>query len=69
MDLAELQNHLDDIFDQALVYHGFNDYMRDYELFAFCTADPGTGIQPEHLRYLFKNCVHVEVDTALSEDI
>jgi hypothetical protein len=32
MDNAAVQVLLDNIFDQAMVYHGFTDYMRDYEL-------------------------------------
>ena len=69
MDPSALQAKLDDIFDQALVYHGFTDYIRDYELFAYCTADPRTGIQPEHLRYLFKLCVQADVTTAVRPDV
>jgi hypothetical protein len=69
MDSVKLKSDLDDIFDQAIVYHGFTDYLRDYELFAYCTADPRTGIVPEHLRYRFKLCVIAEVQTALTETI
>lgn len=69
MDEAVLQQFLDDVFDQALVYHGFTDYMRDYELIAYCTADPRTGIAPSHERYLFKLCVHATVETAVPEGI
>jgi hypothetical protein len=66
---AEVQRLLDDVFDQALVYHGFTDYMRDYELVVYCTADPRTGIRPQHLRYLFKTCVHATAETAVSEEV
>lgn len=69
MDAASLQVHLDAIFDQGLVYHGYTDYIRDYELFVYCTADPRTGVLPEHLRYLFKLCVHAEINTAVSPEI
>jgi len=55
------------IFDQALVYHGFTDYMRDYELIAYCTADPRTGIRPEYVRYLFTHCVEAHVRSSVSE--
>lgn len=51
----EVQRLLDDVFDQALVYHGFTDYMRDYELVVYCTADPRTGIRP---RALAMRCRH-----------
>ncbi|WP_233562940.1 YxiG-like protein [Micromonospora musae] len=69
MEIAELRRALDDVFDQAVVYHAYTNYMRDYEVIVYATADPSTGIQPAHLRYLFKHCVQAEVSTALSPDI
>jgi hypothetical protein len=45
MDAAVLEQALDEIFDQALVYHAFTDYTRDYEVIVYMTADhhrPGT---------------------------
>ncbi len=69
MQAAEIQVLLDEVFDQALVHHGFVDYMRDYEMIVYCTADPRTGVAPAHERLLFKNCVSVSVGTALSPDI
>ncbi|GIH05816.1 hypothetical protein Rhe02_38830 [Rhizocola hellebori] len=63
-----MQAAFDDVFDQAIVFHSFADYMRDYEVFVFATADPRTGVGPEHLRYRFKNCVRVTVATALSAE-
>jgi hypothetical protein len=69
VDTARLKSDLDNIFDQALIFHGFTSYMRDYEMFAYCTADPRTGIAPEHLRYLFKLCVVAETETAIPEEI
>lgn len=69
MDQAALQEHLDNIFDQALVYHGFTQYLRDYELIAHCTADPRTGIAPSFDRFLFKLCVYANVETAVTEEI
>lgn len=68
MDESVLQQLLDDVFDQALVYHGFTDYLRDYELVVYCTADPSTGIAPSHERYLFKLCVQAMVETAVPEE-
>jgi hypothetical protein len=65
MDLSELQRHLDLVFDQGLVHHGFTDYMRDYELIVYCTADPRTGVAPTNIRLLFKHCVVAEVETAV----
>ncbi|WP_230462284.1 hypothetical protein [Micromonospora sp. CP22] len=53
VDAATLKQALDDVFDQVLVYHGFTDYMRDYEVIVYATADPRSGIAPAYLRYLF----------------
>ena len=43
--------------------------MRDYDVYIYATADPRTGIKPEHLRYRFKNCVRAAATTALSPEI
>ena len=69
VDTSEIQAAFDDAFDQAIVFHGFADYMRDYEVFIYTTADPRTGIRPEHLRYRFTHCVRATVTTALSPEI
>jgi len=69
VDSSGIQAAFDDVFDQAIVFHGFADYMRDYEVFVYVTADPRTGIRPEHLRYRFTHCVRATTTTALSPDI
>lgn len=69
MDAGEVQSLLDEIFDQALVHHGFVDYMRDYELIVHCTAGPRTGVAPTFERLLFTYCVSVSVTTALLADV
>lgn len=69
VDTSEIQAAFDDVFDQAIVFHGFADYMRDYEVFIYATADPRAGIRPEHLRYRFTHCVRATVTTALSPEI
>lgn len=69
MDAAALQQVLDDVFDQALVHHGYVDYMRDYEAIVYATADPITGIQPTYLRYLFRYCVEARCQTAVDTRI
>ncbi|GII55524.1 hypothetical protein Pth03_39130 [Planotetraspora thailandica] len=69
MDSEALQRALDDVFDQALVFHGFVDYMRDYEVIVYATADPSTGIQPAYLRYLFRYCVDARCQTAVPSEI
>ncbi|TWG18930.1 hypothetical protein FHU34_114304 [Micromonospora taraxaci] len=68
VEVAQLRQALDDIFDSGIVHHGYTDYMRDYEVIACVTADPRAGIPPVHLRYLFKYCVVAEVRTAVSPD-
>ena len=50
VDGSQIQAAFDEVFDQAIVFHGFADYMRDYDVFVYATADPRTGIVPEHLR-------------------
>ncbi len=69
VDRSGIQAAFNDIFDQAIVFHGFADYMRDYEVFIYATADPRTGITPEHLRYRFTHCVRATVTSALSPEI
>lgn len=65
VDSSQIQAAFDDIYDQALVFHGFADYMRDYEVFVYAAADPRTAIQPEHLLYRFTHCVRAAITTRL----
>ncbi|WP_101789147.1 hypothetical protein [Nonomuraea indica] len=69
MDLSALQQFLDDAFDQALICHGFTDYMRDYEMIIYLPVDSRARIAPVHLRYLFRHCMEAHVNTALRRDI
>ena len=66
MDAEEIQRQFDEVCDQGIVYHGYVDYMRDYAIYVYCTADPKTGIAPETVRLLFKNCVVASIETALT---
>lgn len=68
MNPVQLQRALDDVFDQALIYHAFTTYMRDYEAIVYATADPRTGIPPAHLRYLFRHCVEASVESTVAAD-
>lgn len=61
----ELSAAFENVFDQAIVFHGFAEYMRDYDVFVYATADPRTGIKPEYLRYRFTHCVRASVTTAV----
>jgi hypothetical protein len=65
MDIAVLEQRLDEIFDHAVVYHGYANYMRDYEVIVYATADPRTGIAPTHLRCLFRYCVEARCETSV----
>ena len=69
VDAEEIKRALDEVFDQALVFHGFADYMRDYDLYIYATSDPRTGIAPEHLRYRFTHCVRATATTAVRHDV
>jgi hypothetical protein len=65
---SRIQQLLDEVHDQALVFHGYTDYMRDYDLFLYCVADPRTGIVPVNVRYRFTHCVVAEARTALTPE-
>jgi hypothetical protein len=67
MDTAGIQEAFEHVADQALVFHGFTDYMRDYDVFIYGAADPRTGIQPEYLRYRFRHCVQATAATRLGQ--
>ena len=40
MNSEDIQRALDDVFDQAIVFHCFTDYMGDYEIITYSVADP-----------------------------
>ncbi|TWD56358.1 hypothetical protein FB478_101504 [Arthrobacter sp. AG367] len=64
----ELSAAFEEVFDHGIVFHGFAEYMRDYDVFIHVTADPRTGIKPEYLRYRFTHCVRANVKTAVSQE-
>jgi hypothetical protein len=64
-----MQAAFEEVSDQAIAFHGFTDYMRDYDVFLHATADPRTGIQPQNLLYRFTHCVQAVVTTALSAEV
>lgn len=65
MNTSQIQEAFDGAFDQAVLFHGFADYMRDYDVFVCADADPRTGIRPEYLRYRFTHCVRAAVSSTL----
>lgn len=69
VDIIEIEAAFKNAFDQALVFHGFTDYMRDYEMVLQLSADPSTGIPTEYFGYVFVNCVLANVSTALHPQI
>jgi hypothetical protein len=69
VDRQEIVAAFEDVFDQAIVFHGFAAHMRDYDVFIYATADPRTGIPPEHLRYRFTHCVRATATTAVRRDV
>lgn len=66
---AEIVGAFDQVLDQAVVFHGFADFMRDYDVVVCATADPVTGIAPEHLLYRFRHCVRASATTAVGVDV
>ncbi|MFF1926519.1 hypothetical protein ACFVW8_38895 [Streptomyces sp. NPDC058221] len=69
MDTAALEQLLDETFDHAVVYHGYTNYLRDYEVIVYATADPSTGVPPAYLRYLFRYCVEARCETSVPAEI
>lgn len=63
----EIEQALDDLFDQALVYHGYTDYMRDYEVIVQGSADPAQG--QGYRRYLFRNCPKVSLASTVGPEV
>ena len=64
----EIDAALQDVFDQAIVFHSYTDYMRDYEIVTCSVAAPSTCIPPTYDRFLFRFCVETDVRSAVSID-
>lgn len=60
---------MEDVFDQAIVFHGYATYLRDYDVYIHASADPRTGIAPEHLRYRFVHAVEVTAMSAVPPEV
>ncbi len=69
VDRDSMVSAFGEVFDQALLFHGYTEHMRDYELFIYATADPATGIEPDHLRYRFTCCVEANVRTTVADRV
>lgn len=44
MNEAQIRQAFEDVFDQALLFHGFAAHMRDYDLYVYAKADDRTRI-------------------------
>lgn len=63
MKSNEIQEALErDLFDAAIVRHGFTPYLRDYDIVAYF------GRGPEYL-YRLSHCPLAEVTTAVPDDV
>lgn len=71
MDKAQLGARLQEMFDDELMFHGFTNYMRDYELVVYQSVDPNPayGLVPRHLRFLFRICTEVGVRSTVRPDV
>jgi hypothetical protein len=68
---AEIEAHLEELFDCALTYHGYTKYLRDYEMIVFQSVDPNnkSGLAPRHLRFVFRICPEVNVVSVVRPDV
>lgn len=69
MDKAGIQTAFNDVFDQAIVFHGFADYLRDYDVYIYASADLRTDTAPQHLRYRSKYCVRATAVSAVAPPV
>lgn len=61
----ELDELMATLFDNALLYHAYKRYMRDYELIVEVHVGPAA---QGTYSYLFRYCVEAEIRTSLSHD-
>jgi hypothetical protein len=64
-----IQALLEEVSDYAVVFHGYADYGRDYEVVFYEVDDPASGVDPFLARCVFKHCVVAEVETTLSPQV
>ncbi|MEO9325616.1 hypothetical protein ABFT23_19145 [Nocardioides sp. C4-1] len=69
MDRAGIIAAFADVFDEALVFHGYTPQLRDYDLYVYVHAPTGSGRDPVHMRYRFTHCVVAEARTAIAPEI
>ena len=69
VDTEQIRSAFETAFDQALVFHSFTEYMRDYELVIQMSTGAGPEAPTTFARYIFTNCVEVSVTTSVSPKI
>ena len=68
VNIRELSDAFEEVFDQSIVFHGFAEHLRDYDVLIYVSAVSGTGRTAEYLRYRFTHCVRATVKTAISPE-
>ena len=68
METAVLDAHLQEMFDDALLYHGFVRYMRDYEIITY-RAHAHSAAPAQYFQFLFRGCPEVVVRSGLRPDV
>lgn len=63
-ELREMMERFD-VFDNALLFHSYKPYMRDYELIVESHVGPA---ESGTYSYLFRYCVEAHVRTTVSDD-
>src|SRR5665213_2352696 len=71
MDVPEIEEHLKEMFDCALTYHGYTNYLRDSEMVIYQSVDPNPkyGLTPRHLRFLFRICPEAATVSLVRPDV
>jgi hypothetical protein len=69
VDKSEIEAAFVEVFDQAVTLHGFAEFMRDYDVYIYATADPRTGVRPDHLRYRFTHCVRASATSSVPPEV
>ena len=69
MEISSLESALDELFDRELLFHGYTDYMRDYDLIIYESVDPRSGLHPRHRRFRFRYCTETYVTSRVRPDV
>jgi hypothetical protein len=66
---TDLEALLGEMFDCELMFHGFTNYMRDYELVVYQSVDPRSGKTPRHFRFVFRLCTEIDVRSSVAPNV